>query len=387
MNMKHIIFGLVSVVLALTACDKNEYGAPDKDKYIYDIPQTSLSSDALTGAYYYNYTTAVDAAKSPEKPMLGYYTTTEYVMKQHIAWADKAGLDFFIFAYNGSDTDKAAMDMFTSARTSAGGNVKYVIRYDTGHLNVTNDNPLESEEKYKLFITDFVDVLADMMLSDSYYTIDGRPVMLITPANLSSSALLSIDFNEVMRQFRSDFSSFYGVEPYIIGEMGTGWVAPVNYSDHQVYSFDALTLSDWKTRSYDIFYGYFSFLDINMNNWKTTLAKRGVDFVPCIFPSYNDRVNSPDSYYYTFSEDGDPGDYINFCNVAKRNVGSKNLILINSWNRWTYGSNLEPSELKGEKFLEVTAEQFTFSTETTTDPDTTDPDVTDPDTTDSDLTE
>lgn len=133
MNMKHIIFGLVSVVLALTACDKNEYGAPDKDKYIYDIPQTSLSSDALTGAYYYNYTTAVDAAKSPEKPMLGYYTTTEYVMKQHIAWADKAGLDFFIFAYNGSDTDKAAMDMFTSARTSAGGNVKYVIRYDTGH--------------------------------------------------------------------------------------------------------------------------------------------------------------------------------------------------------------------------------------------------------------
>ena len=358
MNMKHIIFGLVSVALALTACDKNEYGAPDKDKYIYDIPQTSLSSDALTGAYYYNYTTAVDAAKSPEKPMLRYYTTTEYVMKQHIAWADKAGLDFFIFAYNGSDTDKAAMDMFTSARTSSGGNVKYVIRYDTGHLNVTNDNPLESEEKYKLFITDFVDVLADMMLSDSYYTIDGRPVMLITPANLSSSALLSIDFNEVMRQFRSDFSSFYGVEPYIIGEMGTGWVAPVNYSDHQVYSFDALTLSDWKTRSYDIFYGYFSFLDINMNNWKTTLAKRGVDFVPCIFPSYNDRVNSPDSYYYTFSEDGDPGDYINFCNVAKRNIGSRNMVFLNSWNGWSNGTNLEPSDLKGERFLEVTRSQF-----------------------------
>ena len=55
--------------------------------------------------------------------------------------------------------------------------------------------------------------------------------------------------------------------------MTTGWVAPVNYADHQVYSFDGFTLRDWKTRSYDVFYGYFSFLDINWNNWKTTLKK------------------------------------------------------------------------------------------------------------------
>ena len=218
MNMKHIIFGLVSVVLALTACDKNEYGAPDKDKYIYDIPQTSLSSDALTGAYYYNYTTAVDAAKSPEKPMLGYYTTTEHVMKQHIAWADKAGLDFFIFAYNGSDTDKAAMDMFASARTSAGGNVKYVIRYDTGHLNVTNDNPLESEEKYKLFITDFVDVLADFaeflpednasIMDDAVQSfgndLAGRDAVLSAVTAKTGENEYSVDFSV------SDISTFIG---------------------------------------------------------------------------------------------------------------------------------------------------------------------------------
>lgn len=357
MDMKHIIIGLLAVSVIITGCDKNEYGAPEKDKYIYDIPQTDLASDALTGAYYYNYTSPIDSKTSPEVPELDYYTTNEDVMKQHIVWADQAGLDFFIFTYDGSDSDMSAIDMFNSART-AGGNVKYVIKYDTGHLNVSNDNPLESEEKYKLFITDFVDVLAPMMLSGSYYSIDGRPVMLISPANLSSSALLSIDFNTVLSRFRSDFASFYGVEPYIIGEMSTGWTAPVNYSDHQVYSFDALTLSDWKTRSYDIFYGYFSFLDINMNNWKTTLAKRGVDFVPCIFPSYNDRVNTPTSYYYTFSEDGDPEDYINFCNVAKRNIGSRNIVLINSWNNWSNGTNLEPSDLKGEKFLEVTREQF-----------------------------
>ena len=358
MNAKYLISGLLSVALLFAGCEKDDkYGAPDKDKYIYDIPQTDLASDAVVGAYYSRYSSAVDASKSPEEPLLGYYTTTAEVMKQHIAWADEGGIDFFILPWDASSSDKALVELFDECRTAAD-KVKYVVRYNTSHLSVSNDTPLESEATYKLFITDFVDGLADAMLSESYYKIDGRPVMLITPANLSSSTSLSINFSKVLERFRADFRSFYGVEPYIIGEMTTGWVAPVNYADHQVYSFDGLSLRDWKTRSYDIFYGYFSFLDINMNNWQTTLAKRNVDFVPCIYPSYNDRVNTPSSYYYTFSEDGDTDDYVNFCNVAKRNIGSRNIVLLNSWNNWTDGSNLEPSTLKENRFLEMTRRQF-----------------------------
>ncbi|MBO8475030.1 MAG: glycoside hydrolase family 99-like domain-containing protein [Bacteroidetes bacterium] len=356
MNTRYLIIGLMSGILLLEGCDKNEYGAPEKSKYIYDIPQTELSSDAVVGAYYTGYTEPVNEATSPEKPELGYYTTTAQVMSQHVVWADEAGLDFFIFPYDAAENDANMLAMFSSSRQGA--NVKAVVCYNTSHLGLTNEEPLESDGKYKNFLADFIDVLAPVMMSDDYYCIDGRPVMLITPANLSSSTSLSIDFYEVIDRFKSDFASFYGVEPYIVGEMTTGWVAPVNYSDHQVYSFDGLVLKDWKTRSYDIFYGYFSFLDINMNNWKTTLARRNVDFIPCIFPSYNDRKASASSYYYTFSEDGDPADYVNFCNVAKRNIGSRNMVFLNSWNGWSNGTNLEPSDLKGERFLEVTRSQF-----------------------------
>lgn len=353
------IFGLLILSCVMASCEKADYGAPDKDKYIYDIPQTDVATEVITGAYYNNFTTAVNEAKSPEVPTLGYYTTAaEGVMEQHLDWAGQAGLDFFIFTWDNTGNEAALINRFNAARAAKTSDVKYVIRYSTSHLGLSNENPLQGEVKYRAMLNDFVDVLNTYLTSDSYYTVEDKPVIIFTPANLSSDNLLSIDFSKVISSLKQDLKSFYNIDCYIIGEMTTGWVAPVNYADHQVYSFDGFTLRDWKTRSYDVFYGYFSFLDINWNNWKTTLAKRDVDFIPCIYPSYNDRKNDTKSYYYTFSEDGDTADYVNFCNVAKRNMSPKQIVLLNSWNGWDAGTNLEPSDLKEEKFLTVTKEQF-----------------------------
>lgn len=361
MSIRHTLAAtaVLASMIVVTACDKEEYGAPDKDKYIYEIPQTNLPKDVITGAYYTNYTSAVSDKKSPEEPLLGYYKTADDgVMASHIGWADQAGLDFFVFGWDASSSDRSLISLFNTVRSQEN-SVKYIIRYNTSHLKVTNEEPLQSPAKYKLMQAEFIDEIAALLESDSYFRLpDGRPVLMITPANLSSSALLSIDFSKVIPALKSDLKDFFGIEPYIIGEMTTGWTAPVNYADHQVYSFDALSLRDWKTRSYDVFYGYFSFLDINWNNWRTTLAKRDVSFVPCIYPSYNDRVNTPTSYYYTFSEDGDTSDFVNFSNVAKRNIGEGNIVLLNSWNDWVNGSNLEPSTLKETRFIDEARRQF-----------------------------
>ena len=105
-------------------------------------------------------------------------------------------------------------------------------------------------------------------------------------------------------------------------------------------------------------YAFFSFVDLNWANWKTTISKWNTDFVPCIFPSYNDRINSTSSYKYTFGQDGETTDYINFCNVAKRNIGSKNIVLVNSWNNYQKGTNLEPTEENKSEFLKITRNQF-----------------------------
>lgn len=369
--MKRFIymFSLLALVSGMSSCTKNDYGAPDKSKYIYDIPDTRLDKDAAVGVYYSNYSSNVTESKAAETPLLGYYKTSDpQVMPLHVEWADTAAVDFFIMPWDGSSSDNALVSMFRQARAEKDANVKFVYCYSSSHLSLSNDTPLQSDEKYRQFMADFVDVLADNMLSDDYYCIDGMPVLFITPCNLGSDALLSVDYKTVISRLRADFKSFYDRDLYIVGQMTTGWTAPVNYADHQVYSFDAMTLNAWKTRSYDVFYGFFSFLDINWNNWKTTLAKRSVDFVPCIYPSYNDRKYSSGSYYYTFGDNGSSADYVKFANVAKRNVGRHNMVLVNSWNDWNYGTNLEPSDQKAVEledgeydylhFLRLTRQQF-----------------------------
>ena len=110
----------------------------------------------------------------------------------------------------------------------------YPLVYEEGHfpilyLSFSGIHTSEIAPKSSS-ILDF-DKLADYMKSESYFSVDGRPVILITPANLSSSALLSVDFSKVIPRLKSDLKRFYSMNPYIIGEMGTGWVAPVNYAD------------------------------------------------------------------------------------------------------------------------------------------------------------
>ncbi len=366
MTMKKFNFFLWSLVASfiVIACNNDENLAPNKDKYVYDIPQTDLSDDVFTGAYYTNITSEATWRKNGVKiyagtPLLGeYFSSSENVLKQQIEWADQASLDFFIFTWNAGTTDNALIRDFQKARTVNDGKVKFILNYNTSHLKVSNDVPLQSDEKINLLIADFQKVIIPLFQKNSYYKIGNRPVIVITPSNLSSSALKSIDYSLVVPKIKEAVTEAIDIEPYIIGEFTTGWVAPVNYEKHQIASFDGITLNDWSTNMYDRYYSFFSFVDLNWTNWKNNIAQWNTDFIPCIFPSYNDRIYSSSSYKYTFGQDGETSDYVNFCNVAKRNIGSKNIVLINSWNNYQKGTNLEPSIENQSKFLDITKDQF-----------------------------
>ena len=50
--MKKITIILLGfIALLAVSCDKDDHLAPDKSKYVYDIPQTDLPVDAIVGAF------------------------------------------------------------------------------------------------------------------------------------------------------------------------------------------------------------------------------------------------------------------------------------------------------------------------------------------------
>lgn len=356
--MKNRYYIIIAVITAciFTSCKKDKFLPPDKNKYIYEIPQVNITADVGVGAYFTPTTSTYWDTAHTGTPQLGSYTTTDPVtMIQHALWADEAGVDFFVFNWNNTATDDLEIAAFLANR--AGANVKMVINYSIAHLNLKNDEPLESDPKVMQMMTEFSTQLLPYLQDAGYYTIGGKPVVMITPLNLSSSALTSANYSVALPKVRQEMEE-YGLDLHIIGEFTNGWIAPVNYPKHNIEPFESVTVKDWSTNDYDRHYGYFSFIDINWANWKRTILPWGTEFTPCIFPSYNNRFNVTSSTDYLFGQNGSTANFTTFCNVAKRNMGGSRLVLINSWNDYRKGTNLEPSVENMGNFLSICKSQF-----------------------------
>jgi hypothetical protein len=226
-----------------------------------------------------------------------------------------------------------------------------VIGYNTAHLSATNASPLSGAKLQKM-IDEWKTLATNHLSKDYYYKIDNKPVVLLTPLNLPSSATSSIDYKLVVNTLREELGKI-GVEPFIIGELTTGWTAPVNFKKDDLAAMDAIVLTSWNTADYDRWWAFYSYSDLNWANWKSFLETLNVDFVPCIFPGYNEPGAATQRVF-----DRSEANYVDYCNVAKRNMGKKNMVIINSWNDYTKGTALEPSKKFKKTFLELTKREF-----------------------------
>lgn len=352
--MKKIIYilGLTGFMLSC----KKEAQLIDKDKYVYDIPQVNLATNASVGAYYYVPSTA-DWAKVHSDTSLvvpaggkSYNALTDAtVFPKQLTWADEAGIDYLIFKWNAATADNTLLNTYVSRRTTQ--NVKMVIGYNTAHLSATNASPLTGA-KLQTMITEFKSLVTQHISKDYYYKIGGRPVILITPLNLSSSALTSIDHKTVMATLRTELNAI-GVNPFFIGEIATGWTAPANFNTESLASMDAIVVSTWNTADFDRWWAFYSYVDLSWQNWKNSLAKSNVEYVPCIFPGYNEPSAATQRII-----DRTEKNYVDYTNVAKRSMGANQMVIINSWNDFSKGTALEPSKKYNKQFMEITKREF-----------------------------
>lgn len=347
--MKRILYTAVAILL-FASCKKEDKHLPPN--FNYEIPHVPLTENVNVGAYYHNYAAADWAKKYSDTPTLGEYSAlTASVMAQHRAWADKGGVDFFIFNWNGTTAGNPLLTSFLNGRTE---NVKMVINYNTAHLSATNNSPLTGT-KLNTMISELKTLATAHFDKNYYYTINGRPVILITPLNLSSSAGSSINYPTVMATVKQELAAI-NVDPYIIGEITTGWLPPQRYAT-SIKAMDAVVLNNWATDVYDRASFFPSYSDMNWKNWKDSTTSWGtVDFVPCVFPGYNDKVMTPASKIYDIERN--EKFYTDYSNVARRNMSNKKLVLLNSWNHFQLGTAIEPAVDYGERYLELTKKLF-----------------------------
>jgi len=349
--MKKIIIYLFLITIA-ASCKKAESELPDASKYKYAIPEVKLTSNASVGAYYFNYASSDWAKVHSDVSLLGkpYNAVTDAtIFPKQLTWADEAGVDYLIFKWNASATDNSLLNAFATHRTTQ--NVKMVIGFNTAHLSATNASPLTGT-KLQTMINEFKSLVTQHIAKPYYYKLGDRPVILITPLNLSSSALTSINHKAVMETLRKEFA-LLGLNPFFIGELSTGWTAPVNFDATALTSMDAIVLSNWNTADFDRWWAFSSFVDLSWKNWKSFLDKSDVEFVPCIFPEYNEPSSATQRVF-----ERTEGNYVEYTNVAKLNMGKNNMVIINSWNDFAKGTALEPSTAVNKKFMEITKREF-----------------------------
>jgi hypothetical protein len=347
--MKKLLYILSALLLIIVACKKqNEYLPP---AFNYPIPAVPVTENVNVGAYYYNYAATDWAKKYTNTPVQGEYSSlTPAVMAQERQWADAAGVDFFIFNWNGATAGDPILNSFIQGRSN---NVKMVINYNIAHLGATNTSPLTAA-KLTTMINEFTNFANTHFNKDYYYKINGQPVVLITPLNLSASLTTSVNYTTVIPALRQAMTAL-GINVYIIGEITTGWLPPVRYAA-VTKVMDGVVASDWSTDVYDRSVFMPAFTDTNWKNWTDSTTTWKVNFVPAIFPGFNDKTTTPLSKLY--NQDRSSTFYTDMCNVAKRNMGSKRIVLINSWNNFQAGTTLEPAKEYGTTYLDITKAQF-----------------------------
>ncbi|MFC3362003.1 glycoside hydrolase family 99-like domain-containing protein [Pedobacter fastidiosus] len=346
--MKHL-FIIGTIAMLFLGCKKEDQHLPPD--FNYPIPAVQITENVNVGAYYTSYTAADWAKKYTYTPLQGEYNSLlPAPMDQNRQWADLAGLDFFIFNWNGTASSNPLLSSFVTDRKSK---VKMVINYNIAHLSVSNTAPLTGG-KLITMISELNSLATTHFSKDYYFQINGKPVILITPLNLAASATTSVNYTTVIPEVRAALKAS-GFDVYIVGEITSGWLPPQRYAQ-AAKAVDAVNLSNWSTSNYDQSVFFNAYSDQNWKNWTDSTSSWKVDFVPCIFPGFNDKVSTPASKLYNLGRTADF--YNDYCSVAKSNMSAKRLVIINSWNNFQMGTSLEPTKEYGTSYLEMTRKQF-----------------------------
>jgi hypothetical protein len=352
-NIKKIL--LLIILMISFSCTEDNIAI--EDSFLnYDIPIVSVTSDYIVGAQYSRF---IRRSTVPEEPTIGVYNpnvSDPAVYEEHVKQAQIAGIDFFIFQFrsannqNQNNQDTTFINELQAAPNA--GDVNFALSYNFGNMGLNNNNRIESKGLVQRFIDDFK-LMTPFFDQTNYMKVDGKNVVYL----LNSHNLHSDDNAALYQQMRAELTDL-GVELYLIG-MQNEWTPTLRYDFRFVNGVDAVTHATYAAVNknlYDRIINFHKFMDQAWLYHKETFEKYNIEYIPTISPSINLKIINGGSNINVFDKDA-PWFRAN-CNVARRAAGTNRIVLVDSFNDWNRGTQLESATSYGEQYLQILREEF-----------------------------
>lgn len=351
----YIVLLMTSVLLV--GCVEDDALLVHKDFFFdYEIEQVPVETDYLLGAHYSRFSWR---AAVPEDPMVGRYDANSGdvdAYAQHIIQAQTAGIDYFLFLLRSTnnpanyEADTAFISRLQTASNAS--EMKFAVSYNVGSLGLNNNNRIEDVGRVATLLNDF-ELMIPFFEQSNYMTIGDKHVVYM----LNSHNFHANDNAEVYRQLREHMSNL-GVELFLIGHQPE-WTPPLRFDFRFVNGVDALTHATYALINInwtDRWVTFHRMIDQAWSYHQEALAKYDIEYIPTISPSMNRQIENPGANFIVIEKDKEW--FSGVANVARKVSGAHNLILLDSFNDWNWGTQVEAANTYGEEYLELLRKEF-----------------------------
>ena len=322
----------------------------------YEIPIEPVASDYLVGAQYSRF---VRRSTVPEEPSIGIYNgniADPFVYEQHVNQANTAGIDFFIFQFrsaNNSNANNQDATFINDLQTASNSqDLNFALSYNFGNMGLNNNNRIEDRGLVQRFVDDFK-LMIPFFDQPNYMKINGKNVVYM----FNSFNLHSND-NAALYQLMRDELSAMGVELYLIG-MQPQWTPTLRFDFRFVNGIDAVTHTPYaiiNQNDYDRYTFFHRIVNLAWEYHKETWLNYNIEYIPTIAPSVNLKLINSGSPTYVIDKNEEW--FRAHCNVARRAVGSNRIVLLDSFNDWNRGTQVESADTYADEFLNILREEF-----------------------------